>query len=239
MPDPFPIALEAYEQLAERYTALAETKAENGYTEHPAMRKQLGDVRGLKVLDAGCGPGFLTEYLVQKGAQVTGFDISPKMLGFAKERLQGKATLHLANLAAPLTFLGDGEFDIVVSSLAIDYVKDWSVPLREFYRVLKPRGRLVFTVQHPIGAYLWYKLGSYAGVQKAQVKWKSFGGEPVIMPDYFRSFEAMVTPLLAAGFTLSKMEPCLPIAALKEKDRTAWERLTNMPAFLLIEAAKK
>jgi hypothetical protein len=58
MSDPdAPVALEAYEALARRYSDIAETKAENGYNEHPAMRAQLGAVKGLRVVDAGCGPG--------------------------------------------------------------------------------------------------------------------------------------------------------------------------------------
>jgi len=57
-----PIAFEAYEKLAEAYSRFAEGKAENGFIEHPAMRKQLGVVKGLKILDAGCGPGILASY---------------------------------------------------------------------------------------------------------------------------------------------------------------------------------
>ncbi|MEL7201206.1 MAG: SAM-dependent methyltransferase, partial [Pseudomonadota bacterium] len=72
-----PIARDAYDALAEGYAALAETKAENGFNEHPAMRACIGDVKGLTVLDAGCGPGFLLRDLLAAGARrVCGFDVS-------------------------------------------------------------------------------------------------------------------------------------------------------------------
>ncbi len=63
-----PIALNAYETLAEAYAAKAETKAENGYNEHPAIRSVIGSARGPRVLDAGSGPGFLSRDLLEGGA---------------------------------------------------------------------------------------------------------------------------------------------------------------------------
>jgi SAM-dependent methyltransferase len=233
-----PIALEAYESLADSFSRTAEDKAENGYIEQPAIRQQLGDVKGLQVLDAGCGPGILAAYLTAQGATVTAFDISPKMIALARKRLQDRAALFLADLAEPLHFLNTGYFDIVASSLAMDYVRDWSVPLREFHRVLKPRGRLVFTVQHPVGAFLWYKLEGYAGVQYVEAMWKGFGAEPVLVPDHYRSIAEMVNPLFAAGFSLRRVVDTRPVEALKDKSEEAYERFCRMPPFLCLEAVK-
>ncbi|RPJ77887.1 MAG: methyltransferase domain-containing protein, partial [Alphaproteobacteria bacterium] len=84
MSDEKPIALEAYEKLAESFARLAPTKAENAYIEQPAMRKAVGEVKGLKIFEVGCGPGILAEYLVHEGAKVVGFDVSPKMIELAK-----------------------------------------------------------------------------------------------------------------------------------------------------------
>lgn len=232
-----PIALEAYEALAEPFSRIAEGKAENGYIEQPAIREQLGAVRGLRVVDAGCGPGILSDYLTVQGARVTAFDVSPKMIEFAGKRLGGRVELHVADMGGPLPFLKTGDFDIVASSLAMDYVRDWSVPLGEFYRVLKAGGRLVFTVQHPVGAFLWYKLKSYAGVQYVEVMWKGFGAE-VLVPDHYRCFAEMVEPLMAAGFSLRKVVDTKPVEALKDKDREAYERFCKMPPFMCLEAVK-
>lgn len=238
MNDNKPIALEAYEKLAENYSALAETKAENGYIEHPAMRARLGDVAGLTVLDAGCGPGFLAAYLAGKGAAVTGFDISPRMIALARKRAGGAVRLFVADLAREIPEVATGAFDLVASSLAIDYVRDWTVPLKTFHRALKPGGRLVFSVQHPLGAYLWYKPGSAFGVQYVEAKWGGFGREPVVMPDYYRPFEEMINPLVAAGFGIMKVSDTKPVPALKEKSPELYERYSRIPTFMIIEAGK-
>jgi SAM-dependent methyltransferase len=233
------IALQAYDALAESYAKQAEQKAENGFVEHPTMRRQLGDVQGLSVLDAGCGPGILASYLVERGASVTAFDVSPKMIELAKRRLGKRAQIHLADMAEPLTFLKDEEFNIIASSLAIDYVRDWAPVLREFWRVLKPGGRLVITVQHPLGAYFWYKLDRATGVQYVETTWRGFGGEPVQMPDYYRSFEEMVNPLINAGFELRQVRDALPIEALRAKNPDAYEKFSRVPIFLCLEALKR
>lgn len=197
-----PIALEAYEKLAQAYSNIAESKAENGYNEHPAMRSVVGDVIGLHVLDAGCGPGFLVRDLIKQGAsRVVGFDISPSMIEIALDRVGDGAELFISDLAAPLT-LADASFDLVISSLAMDYVRDRWIPLGEFHRILRQNGRLVFSVQHPMASYEWFKPPTAFGVHYCEASWKGFTAEPVVVPDHYRSFEEVINPILAAGFRL-------------------------------------
>lgn len=231
-----PIALDAYEALAERYAQMAPDKAENGYIEHPAMRAQLGDVRGMHVLDAGCGPGILAAYLLAHGARVTAFDVSPRMLELARGRAGEAARIFLADLSQPLAALHAEEFDLVASSLALGYVHDWSVPLGEFHRVLKRGRRLVFTVQHPLSAYLAYRPRSAFDVQYIEAVWSGFGGEPVMVPDFYRPLEAIIQPLLEARFRLTALRETRPIPALKEKDPYRYEYYNAVPTFLCIEA---
>src|SRR5690349_11126871 len=127
--DSTPIALEAYEKIAEGFSERAPAKAENAYIEQPAMRNAVGDVRGMKIFEAGCGPGILAEYLTHEGAKVVGFDVSPKMIELAKNRVPHNATFFVADMAKHLPIEQDGQFDMVVASLSIDYVQDWTIPL--------------------------------------------------------------------------------------------------------------
>lgn len=234
-----PIALEAYQEIADRYSDLAESKAENGYIEHPAMRAALGPVNGLNVLDAGCGPGFLVKHLLKGGASVTGFDVSPRMIELAGRRTGGKARLFVADMAKEMPQLKDGEFDLVASSLAIDYVKNWTVPLKTFHRALKPGGRFVFSVQHPLAAFLWYKPPTAYGVHYVQARWKGFGGDPVLMPDYYRSFEEMINPLIAGGFRVKKVSDTRPIELLMESAPQIHEKYSRHPTFMVIQAERE
>ena len=171
---PEPVSREAYEKLADAYSARAPTKPHNAYYERPATLSLLGDVRGKRVLDAGCGPGIYAEELVVRGAEVVGFDASGRMVDLARERLRGRAEVSRANLEEPLMWLEDASFDLVVSALAMDYVENWHGPLSEFYRVLRPAGKLVFSVEHPTfkfveqvyereGSYFETVLGAWSG----------------------------------------------------------------------------
>ena len=237
--DNTPIALAAYERLAKGYAAKAETKAENGFIEHPAISAAMGDVSGLRVADAGCGPGFTLAHLMAQGAaEIVGFDVSPAMIEIARARVGARATLHLADLAEPLPFLPDAQFDLITSSLAIDYVRDWTTPLAEFHRSLKAGGRLVFSVQHPLGSYEWLKPPSAFGVHYCEAEWTGFTDEPVTVPDYYRSFDEMINPLLAAGFRLQRLTDTKPISALRERDPEKYERTSRFPTFMVIEAVK-
>ncbi|MFX1566707.1 MAG: class I SAM-dependent methyltransferase, partial [Promethearchaeota archaeon] len=143
------IALDAYETMAEEYNARIETKAYNAYIERPSTLSLLPDLKEKHVLDAGCGPGFYAEILLERGAKVTAIDISPKMIEFAKQRVGTRATLRLTNLEEPLDFLNDKSVDVVFSSLVLDYIKNWPPLFSEFSRILKDDGYLIFSIEHP------------------------------------------------------------------------------------------
>jgi len=240
MNDKKPIALDAYEKLAESFSRLAPSKAENAYIEQPAMRKAVGNVRGLKIFEAGCGPGILAEYLIDEGAKVVGYDVSPKMIELAKNRNPKNATFFVADGALPLP-LGieqNGQFDMVVASLAIDYIKDWSTPLAEFNRLLKPKGKFIFTIQHPLGSWNWYKPECAFGVQYVEATWKGFNEEPVVMPDYYRSFEEVINPLISAGFKILNVEDLKPIDALRTLDPFKFGKFMKLASFMCVVVEK-
>ncbi len=241
MSDNKPIALEAYEKLAEAFSEKAPAKAENAYIEQPAMRKAVGDVRGLKIFEAGCGPGILAEYLVHEGAKVVAFDVSPKMIELARARNPKNATFFVADGAQPLPLdtAHNGQFDMVVASLAIDYIKDWSVPLAEFHRLLKPKGKFIFTIQHPLGSWNWYKPECAFGVQYVEASWKGFTDEPVTMPDYYRSFEEVINPLITAGFKILRVEDLKPIDALRTLDPYKFGKFMKLASFMCVTVEKE
>ena len=65
-----PIALQAYEALAERFARISDDNFFNACLERPATLSLLPDVQGKKILDAGCGGGFYAEWLLSRGAIV-------------------------------------------------------------------------------------------------------------------------------------------------------------------------
>ena len=232
-----PIALDAYEALAESYAALVDTKPHNAYYERPATLSLLPEVSGKRVLDAGCGPGVYAEWLADHGAEVVAFDVSPKMVRLAKQRLGTKAHVLQADLDQPLDFLEDDSFDIVLSALALDYIEDWNKVFKEFYRVLRQGGHLVFSTGHPFTEFLLHGTESYFRTETVDYEWTSFG-MPVRVPYYRRPLNAVVNPLLEAGFVLERLLEPTPTEQFRQKAPQDYEELSKRPGFLCVRARK-
>ncbi|MFQ5811951.1 MAG: class I SAM-dependent methyltransferase [Anaerolineae bacterium] len=233
-----PIALDAYEALAESYAALIDTKPHNAYYERPATLSLLPEVRGKRVLDAGCGPGVYAEWLADHGAEVVAFDVSPKMVRLAKQRLGTKAQILQADLGQPLDFLEDASFNVVLSALALDYVRDWDKVFGEFYRVLHQGGHLVFSVGHPFADFLLHGTENYFQTEPVDYEWTGFG-TPLRVPSYRHPLNALVNPLLEAGFVLERLLEPRPTEQFRQEAPQEYEELSRQPGFLCVRARKQ
>lgn len=236
MTDP-PIALDAYETLADAYAAAIDTKPHNAYYERPATLSLLPEVAGKRVLDAGCGPGAYAEWLLDRGAHVQAIDASPRMVEHTRRRTRGRAEVRVADLAEPLDFLADGSIDVVLSPLVLEYVRDWRATLAEFHRVLVPGGHLVVSVTHPFFDYTYFESDRYFEIEKVSAEWKGFG-EPIRMPTYRRSLEETLNPFAEAGFAITRILEPKPTDAFRAADPEHYEELSREPVFLCIQAVR-
>lgn len=234
-----PIALDAYETLAARYAARIDTKPHNAYYERPATLSLLPDVSGFRALDAGCGSGYYTEWLLDQGADVVGVDVSPAMVAHARQRVGERAELHIADLAQPLGFLADESFDLVLSTLALHYVRDWSVPLGEFFRVLRPAGLLVFSCEHPFSEVLQLGSGDYFATELIAIPWHGFGGEPVVVPFFRRPLSAITEAVWSAGFVIERIVEPQPSETFYQIRPDEARRLEREPVFVCVRACKR
>ncbi len=117
--------------------------------EDPHVREAVGDPRGLSVLDLGCGTGRHTAWLACAGARVTAVDFSPEMLAEARRKSEGADVRFLVHdLHEPLPLPG-GAFDLVVSGLVLEHLRDPGGFFAEIRRVLRPSGRAVVSAMHP------------------------------------------------------------------------------------------
>jgi len=233
-----PIALEAFNRLADAYAARVDVKAHNAFYDRPAVLSLLPPVEGKCVLDAGCGPGGYAEWLVSHGAEVVGLDVCPRMVDLARQRVKAKASFRQADLALPLDFLPAASFDVVVSALALDYVRDWATAFSEFFRVLRDPGHFVFSVGHPADEfYEHHSAGNYFAVERVECEWRGFG-PAVRVPYYRRPLEAMVGPLVGAGFALERVLEPRPIPEFEKHDPADYEKLMRQPGFICFRASK-
>ena len=100
------------------------------------------------ILDAGCGTGRNLGRLFLSGSRPIGIDFSFGMLRVAR-RTHPDAPLAMADLEKPLPFR-DGTFDAVLCALIGEHLVELRMVFFEFFRVLKTKGRVVFSVYHPV-----------------------------------------------------------------------------------------
>lgn len=187
-----------YDGFAEAYTAENETSLLNAYYVRPAIVDLAGDVAGRRILDAGCGAGPVSVALRDRGAVVSGFDRSAKMVELARQRLGDDVDLRVADITAPLPY-PDGAFDDAVAALVLHYLEDWTAPLAELRRVLKPGGRLIVVVNHPILLKMVHRETDYF----ATTKWSDeydFNGQKAVLTYWHRPLHSMTDAFTAAGF---------------------------------------
>ena len=223
-----------YDRFARVYSDDTEHNAFNALYERPESLRLMGDVAGLKVLDAGCGSGAHAAALMARGAIVTGIDKSSGMLTLARERLGGGAMLFEADLTTQLSF-ADGAFDCVLAALVLHYIEDWSVPLKEFRRVLVPGGRLVISTHHPFWDHLLAGGRDYFASFQLDDRWEK-GGEIMEMHYWRRPLHAMTAALAAAGFAIETITEPPPLPEARERFPADYKLLSTQPQFLFFAA---
>ncbi len=112
----------------------------------------LGEVRGARVLEVGCGSAPCSRWLAAQGAEPVGLDLSGGMLAHAQAAAARTGiTVPLVQADALALPFADASFDIACSSFgAVPFVADSALLMREVFRVLVPGGRWVFSTNHPM-----------------------------------------------------------------------------------------
>ncbi len=229
----------AYETIAKHHIDQALGGVYTEYYERPAMRSLLGDVAGQRVLDAGCGHGSDTEWLLAHRATVIAIDSSPAMVELTRERVGTAADVRPADLNEPLDFIETASLDTILCSLVLDYIRDWDAVFQEFGRILKPGGCLCFSVHHPFFLDLKVQAGihdSYFAVQRLEEDWSPFG---LSIPAYRRPLGATSSALWNANFVIELIVEPRPTDACKEAFPGHFERLSKHPVFICMRTRKR
>ena len=152
---------ELYDDTAPRWIR-NEPSSLSDFTARPAIISMCEPVAGLQILDLGCGEGYCSRELRQRGAkEVHGIDLSESMISAAKAQ-ETKHPLGISyevNCATNLNQLADGEFDLVVAVFLFNYltVEQTQKCMAEVFRVIRPGGRFIFSIPHPALPYMGEK----------------------------------------------------------------------------------
>jgi ubiquinone/menaquinone biosynthesis C-methylase UbiE len=113
----------------------------------PVLWKFAGDVSGLAVLDAGCGTGYLSKQLRDRGALVAGIDFSERMIAIARARYPDID--FRVDSCSELRTIADASFDMVIANYVLMDTPDLRGTMNAFSRVLRTGGAAVLVFSHP------------------------------------------------------------------------------------------
>ncbi len=203
-------------------TRVGRNASRNGLLDKP-MIDACGDVRGLRVLDCGCGEGRFCRILLELGAEsAVGLDLCEPMIAAAADLASGKDEYRVADVQ-DMPFLGDASFDLAVSYLNQCDLPDFEANNREVLRVLKPGGRFVVATVHPMRSATGQWCRSEHGV-KQHVNLDNYFDESerclktkmlVKLTNFHRTLSTHVQAYLSAGFRIDGIvEPTVDAESL-------------------------
>ena len=180
----------------------------------------LPPLSGKKVIDLGCGYGwFCRSARAQGAAEVTGIDVSEKMLARARELTQDDSIRYERGDLEELV-LAHQAYDLIYSSLTLHYLPDIAPLLSTIYQSLQPGGWFVFSTEHPIltcplrqgwltdseGQRSW-AVNHYQHEGQRVSNWLADG-----VIKYHRTLGSTLNSLMGAGFTLRHVNEWGPSA---------------------------
>ena len=223
---------EAYDRLAAVWSATTDDGPFNGLLERPALRSLVpANLAGTVVLDAGCGSGAGAQWLIDQGAEVIGVDLSPRMVEEARRRCPDRARFLVADLAEPLP-VDPQSLDGITSSLALHYVRDWSVPLRSFASALRPGGWAVISLDHPFAPPLPSQQGGYFDTELVTGTWRKADVE-VSQGFWRRPLSAIAGAFADAGFVIERIAEPQPSREALERYPSELAGVVGVPSFIV------
>ena len=191
--------------------------------EEPFVHEAMGDVKGLAVLDLGCGTGRHALRLAEAGADVTAVDFSEGMLAEAHRKAgAGRVRFVVHDLHDPLP-MPAGSFDRVVSGLVLEHLRDLDGFFREARRMLRPAGRAVVSAMHP-AMFLRGSQARFTDPESGRIV------QPGSLPHQLGDF---VMAAVRAGFRIDHIGEHAPDAAFADRYPRA-EKYVGYPMLVVL-----
>ncbi|MGA8542127.1 MAG: class I SAM-dependent methyltransferase [Thermoplasmata archaeon] len=221
----------------------------------PTLLAVLGSVRGRRVLDIGCGNGYLTRRFRRQGAtRAVGVDASHASIRIARRReaAHPSGAEFVQGDASRLHQFTGGSFDRIVANMSLMDIRDAAGTVNEMGRLLAPGGRLVFSINHPCfdidERSSWVverrpyhetvarKVEEYRRERPVRVAWKISDTETAYTTAYHRTLATYSRYLGDAGLGILRMiEPAPQPELIRRSDQGRF--IAEIPLHLVIEAA--
>lgn len=213
----------------------------NNALERPIFLELAGNLSDLDIVDLGCGDAaFGKEALLQGARSYLGIEASQVMVHIARQTLANTSEIRHESIEAWQA--EDEQADLVSSRLALNYVENLKPVFQQIYRALRPNGRVILSIEHPI---ITSNFASLAAGRRTS--W--------LVDDYFRSGARVHTWLgqeltkyhhtleeyfdlaINAGFAVERLRESRPQKANFQSEEE-YERRLRIPLFLFIVARK-
>ncbi len=223
----------------------------------PALFARLGRLpKGARVLDLGCGNGYIARRLARRGARVIGVDASAPLLERAKAREAAEPLdiRYCLGDAAHLSEIPTASVDVVVANMSLMDIADGASAIREVGRVLRPGGRFVASISHPCfdvdtrsawvidpaegGSGVYRKVTAYRRPHSDLFPWKLEDGSLVETVGYHRSLSWYCDHLRSTGFVLVALDEPAPTDGFQGR-RVQREWIEEIPLHLVFEARRE
>ncbi len=192
--------------------------------EEPIVRAGIGDPSGLHVLDLGCGTGRHALWLTKAGASVVAVDFSTGMLAEARSKAGAESVGFLQHdLHDRLPFAAQ-EFDLIVSGLVLEHLRDLDFFFTDTLRVLKPGGRAVVSAMHPA----MFLRGSQARFTDPE------SGQLIQPGSLVSSLSDLLMGAIRAGFQFGNVEEVAPDQQFANKFPRA-EKYVDWPMLVVMQ----
>ena len=121
------------------------------HTIDPPLFDLIGNPKGLTICDIACGNGYIARRLIREGAKkIWASDISPELIKLAQDKYEDLDIKFSVQEAEDFNGFPENYFDLVIIHMAIWYVEDVDKFLANVYKILKPKGRFIFSIDHPL-----------------------------------------------------------------------------------------
>ena len=223
----------------------------------PGLFARLGELApGTRLLDIGCGNGYLARRLARAGARVTGVDASEELIDRARARelAEPLGIVYHAGDAAAMKFLPDAMFDAAIANMSLMDIENAAGTIAEVGRTLRHGGRFVASLSHPCfdidtrsswsveasggASTIYRKVTGYRQPHSDQFVWPTDSGPAIRTIGYHRPLSWYAHAFRAAGFVLVDLDEPAPTAEFVSQ-RVSREWIEDIPLHLIVEARRE